>query len=151
MNVAMARLALVVLAVFLVLGSVVPASAAKLDGFARCVTQRGTTFYGAEWCPHCARQIADLGDSFRYIDYVECTQDEARCKDARVHSFPTWTFGDGSRLSGRISLKHLARKTGCSLSDRTSGGPSMIDVPRGGGANVIELPSAGGVQIIEVP
>jgi len=147
----MARPALVALAGFLLLGSVAPAQAAKLDGFARCLTQRGATFFGANWCPHCARQIDELGGAFRYIDYVECTVQEVRCREAGVHSFPTWTFRDGSRLSGKLSLQHLARKTGCSLGEKSSGVPSMMDVPRSDGTSIVELPGAGGVQIIEVP
>jgi hypothetical protein len=151
MKAPMARLAFATVAAALVLAATAPAYAAKLDRFAQCLSQRGATFFGAEWCPHCARQIDELGGSFRYVDYVECTVDEARCKEAGVRSYPTWTFADGSRLSGRLSLQHLARKTGCSLDDSASGGPSMIDVPRGGGAPIVELPGSGGVQIIEVP
>jgi len=146
----MTRLVPLALAAALCLGSVAPAGAARLDGFARCLSQRGATFYGAEWCPHCAKQIDDLDGSFRYVDYVECTVEEARCRDAGVRSYPTWTFSDGSRLTGRLSLQHLARKTGCSLRETTQG-PAIIDVPPGGEASARGLPGAGGVQIIDVP
>jgi hypothetical protein len=148
----MVRLALAALAACLVAGSAAPAEAAKLDRFARCLSQRGAVFFGAEWCPHCARQIDELGDSFRYVDYVECTVDTARCQEAGVSSYPTWTFADGSRLSGKLSLQHLARKTGCSLGEeKPPDGPAMIDVPRSDGTSILELPGSGGVEIIEVP
>ena len=30
--------------------------------------------YGAYWCPHCQAQKKVFGESFQYVPYVECTQ-----------------------------------------------------------------------------
>ena len=30
----------------------------KYDGFAQCLKDKGATFYGAFWCPHCKAQKA---------------------------------------------------------------------------------------------
>jgi len=143
------RASIVALALF-VAATTLPASAATLDSFARCLTRTGTTFYGADWCPHCAAQIDELGAAFRHIDYVECSEQKAVCEAAGIRSYPTWTFGDGSRLNGRLSLRLLARTTGCPLTG-TLGTPVIIEVPTRSGAAAVELPAASGVQIIDVP
>jgi glutaredoxin len=94
----------------------------RLDDFARCLTESGAVFYGTYWCPQCTRQRDLFGRSDRYVRYVECAtegSDEPKraCKSAGVRSYPTWVFGDGSRVSGRQSLERLAARTGCALPD----------------------------------
>ena len=76
-----------------------------LVDFARCISRAGATFYTADWCPHCARQTSMFGDAIGYVHSVDCT---AGCDG--VHSFPTWTFRDGSRLAGVASFDALARR-----------------------------------------
>src|SRR5204863_8256089 len=92
-----------------------PLRAADLDGLARCLSRGGTTYYRTSWCPHCRAQEELLGDAMRYIDEVDCTAPRA-CIAARVHSFPTWIFPDGSRLSGLALPAQLASRSGCPLS-----------------------------------
>ena len=101
-----------------------PVGAAGLDAFGRCLKDRGATFYGASWCPHCAAQRQTLGDAMSHVRYVECSEDGNRgapartCKAANVSSYPTWVFADGSRESGEQSLEALASRTGCPLPRR---------------------------------
>jgi hypothetical protein len=110
-----------VLAVLLVVAAAADAGATTLAGFGRCLKSKGATFYGASWCPHCDAQREALGDAMDYVRYVECSADGARgettaaCRKAAVESYPTWTFGDGSRERGAQSLAELAAKTGCEL------------------------------------
>jgi hypothetical protein len=92
----------------------------KYDEFASCITDSGTTFYAAFWCPHCQAQKAMFGKSDKYLPYVECSQPSGQgqlqiCTDANVTSYPTWQFPDGSRLTGEQDLETLAEKTGCAL------------------------------------
>jgi hypothetical protein len=91
-----------------------------LDDFAKCVSDSGATFYGTYWCPQCDRQRELFGRSDRYLNYVECAyrdSDEKKreCQRADVTSYPTWEFGDGSRVKGFQSLRRLADRTGCEL------------------------------------
>src|SRR5574337_1456785 len=93
----------------------------QYDKLAQCLTQKGVKFYGAYWCPHCAAQKKALGSSMKYIDYVECAlpnnqqgQTQA-CIDAKIDSYPTWEFPDGSRVSGEQTMQALADKSGCSV------------------------------------
>jgi glutaredoxin len=92
----------------------------QLDSFARCVRDSGATFYGTYWCPQCKAQRELFGRADRYIRYVECaeqgTDEQTRaCKKAGIKSYPTWEFGDGSRVTGRQPLERLAQHTRCEL------------------------------------
>jgi hypothetical protein len=107
-------------AVSIALCRVTDAGAGTMAGFGRCLKSKGATFYGASWCPHCRAQSATLGDALDYVKYVECSVDggreqTAQCEKAKIDGYPTWTFGDGSRVSGEQSLAALAEKTGCEL------------------------------------
>jgi hypothetical protein len=60
------------------------------DAFAKCLTAKGLTMYGAVWCPHCQDQKALFGDSFKYIKYVECPDNTQLCIDKNIQGYPTW-------------------------------------------------------------
>ncbi len=90
------------------------------DTFAKCLTDQGVTMYGAFWCPHCQNQEKMLGESWKYINYVECSTPDGRsqteaCQQAGITGYPTWEFGDGSRVSGEITVNGLGQKSGCSV------------------------------------
>ncbi len=89
--------------------------ASVLDPFARCLAERQLTMYGAYWCSHCKNEKAAFGDSFRYVPYVECTQEPDRCVAAGVEGYPTWVLADGRRLVGEQGLEGLSRASGCTL------------------------------------
>jgi hypothetical protein len=93
---------------------------AKLDGFARCLGDKGARFFGAFWCPHCQNQKAMFGRSASLLPYTECSTPDgaaqtAICTENKIESYPTWEFADGSRETGEVSLTRLAEKTGCAL------------------------------------
>ena len=90
------------------------------DAFAKCLTENDAKMYGAYWCPHCNDQKKMFGDSFSKVKYIECSlpggQGQVKeCQDAAINGYPTWEFGDGSRLEGEVPLETLAAKSGCSL------------------------------------
>lgn len=103
-----------------------------LDGFAACLGEKGATFYGAFWCPHCAEQKKLFGTSAKLLPYAECSTPDSKgvtqvCLDAEIKSYPTWEFADETRQTGVVSLQNLAEKTGCALpSDDKS--PSSEDL-----------------------
>lgn len=105
-----------------VIGSIAFYSAqpGKLDGFAKCLSDKGAKFYGAFWCSHCQNQKELFGASKNLLPYVECSEVDGTtqtkvCADAKVEGYPTWEFADKSRLSGEVNLQTLAEKTGCQL------------------------------------
>lgn len=92
----------------------------QYDQFAQCLQEKGVTFYGAFWCPHCQAQKKIFGTSAKLLPYVECSTLDAAgqlpvCAEKNITSYPTWEFADGSRLSSELSLLQLSEKTSCPL------------------------------------
>jgi hypothetical protein len=146
--------ALVTLAFVAALAGAGPARAA-LDDFARCLTRAGARFYGTSWCPHCTAQRRMFGPAFRYVPYVECSvngtaETTSECTQAGITGYPTWTFRDGSRETGEVSLERLAAKTGCPYERQRTAPPQIYDLPDARGVGVQKLPGAESVQIIDV-
>ena len=133
------------LLLWLFAGTATPALAADLGGFASCLSRAGATYYFASWCPHCARQNQMFGDALYNLRTVDCTKG---CED--VQSFPTWTFHDGSRISGVASFDSLARRTGCRLGAERKEAPRDSGWSRSGSGGARER-YQGGAKIIEVP
>ncbi len=89
--------------------------------FAQCLTEKGAVMYGAYWCSHCINQKKLFGDSWEFVNYVECSLPGGKgqtevCVKAGIEGYPTWEFADGSRQSGELSLAALSTTTGCPLS-----------------------------------
>jgi len=94
---------------------------ANYDEFAKCLTDNGAKMYGAFWCSHCQSQKKSFGDSFKHINYIECSTPDGQgqtpeCIEAGIQGYPTWEFLTGERMSGEVSFKVLSEKTGCQLS-----------------------------------
>lgn len=92
----------------------------KYDEFAKCLGQKGLSFYGAYWCPHCAAQKKLFGKSVEYLPYIECavpgSQDlTPACKEKDIKGFPTWIGPGDQRTDGALSLEDLATRSGCTL------------------------------------
>jgi len=90
------------------------------DAFAKCLADEGVTMYGAFWCPHCQNQKEMFGDSWKFVNSIECSTPDGRgqtevCQQAGITGYPTWEFQDGSRVSGEITLMGLSQKSGCRL------------------------------------
>ena len=105
---------------FFLLGCTNPSSPSAYDDFAKCLSAKGATMYGAFWCPHCKDQKASFGNSWQYVKYIECSTPDGKnqldvCKDANIQGYPTWVFADGSRLEGQVSMQELSLKTSCPL------------------------------------
>lgn len=110
--------ALVVAAGFVAFAVKVGQAPSPATAFAQCLTEKGAKMYGAWWCPHCTKQKALFGNAFGEIDYVECSPGQTKvmspqCKDDGIEGYPTWTFPDGTRLSGEQDFATLGAKVGC--------------------------------------
>lgn len=92
------------------------------DALAQCLTEKGMRMYGSYVCSGCRAQEKKFGDSFEYIDYVEChprgqnPQTELCLKRGIPHT-PAWILEkDGAevkRLEGYQRLDTLAVFAGC--------------------------------------
>lgn len=93
----------------------------KYDEFAKHLSEKGVTMYGAYWCPHCASQKKLFGSSFDYVNYVECdprgnNAQPQLCESKGIEGFPTWEFplenGETEMVSGELSLREIAFRSG---------------------------------------
>ena len=85
---------------------------------AQCLADKGVTFYGAFWCPHCKKQKANFGSAQSALPYVECSTPDGNgqlpvCKEKGVESYPTWVFPDGTKATGEQSFDDLRKRSGC--------------------------------------
>ncbi len=105
---------------------------AELTPFAQCLEETGAKFYGAFWCPHCQSQKDMFGKAKKDLPYVECStasrSQKQECTDIGIESYPTWIFGDESKLTGEISLETLSGKTGCMLPGQEEEPMAEVDV-----------------------
>ena len=88
--------------------------------FAQCLTEKDVTMFGAYWCSHCATQKKLFGNSWQYINYVECSLPNKAgtteiCLQEKIETFPTWEFADQTRFEGVLPLEQLSERTGCLL------------------------------------
>ncbi len=86
---------------------------AKVDAFAKCLTEKGVVMYGSYRCSHCQRQKKLFGDSFQYVNYVECTKDVKKCQEKKIKAYPTWIFKNGERIKREATFAELVKKTSC--------------------------------------
>lgn len=86
---------------------------ANLDAFAKCVTDAWVKMYGTETCSHCQNQKAIFGDSFQYINYVDCIKTPNSCQG--IDRVPTWEFSDGTKEVGEKTFAELWAKSKCEL------------------------------------
>ena len=83
----------------------------KYDTFAKALTEEGVKMYGTEWCSHCKNQKELFGNSFQYINYIDCDEESYLCQSAGVKGFPTWEI-DGQLYPGEQSLEDLSLYSG---------------------------------------
>ena len=89
---------------------------AKYDSFTQCLTEKGATMYGTDWCSHCKNQKEMFGDSFQYVNYVDCDWNKDECLKAGIKGYPTWII-DNKKYTGEQRLERLALLTECELVD----------------------------------
>lgn len=114
------------------------AKQAAAASFGACLKQADVKFYGASWCPHCQRQKKLLTTSGYAPIYIECATPDGQgqkqvCRDAKVSSYPTWSFKDGSRVSGEQTLATVGKKAGCEVPVEygEAAKAAAVDIPAG--------------------
>ncbi len=114
-----ALLALVIILIF-ALKSGKSYNSVEVEAFTKCLVEKGTVMYGTFWCPKCAEVKKKFGESFRYMNYVECdprgeNEQSLLCIEKDIKLYATFEFnGDpNSRLIGKPTFQELSEKTGC--------------------------------------
>ena len=87
----------------------------EYDDFAQCLTDEGMVMYGTDWCSACNSQKEMFGESFDFIEFVNCDFHKDECNELGVTGYPTWMLNDeqaGNR--GSKAFDELAQLSGCS-------------------------------------
>lgn len=84
------------------------------DSFAKCLTSKNITMYGTEWCTHCQNQKKMFGQSFQYVDFVDCDKNSGLCNEKGIEGYPTWII-NSQKYTGDSTLSELAVQSGCVL------------------------------------
>ncbi|MEK7088879.1 MAG: thioredoxin domain-containing protein [Patescibacteria group bacterium] len=92
-----------------------PVVSTKYDAFAQCLASKKLTMYGAVWCSHCKTEKARFGDSFKYVPYIECTENPNLCLEKGIDGYPTWIDEKGKKYAGEQGLEKLSEISGCEL------------------------------------
>ena len=86
----------------------------NLDEFAKCLSDKGFSMFGSDSCYYCNVQKEDFGESFQFIDFIDCKKDPTKCQENGITGYPTWKNSDKS-LRGKQALETLAKESGCQL------------------------------------
>jgi glutaredoxin len=86
----------------------------KYDEFAKCLTEKEVKMYGTTWCKYCQMQKGLFGNSFKYINFVDCDKNRQECLEAGVNAYPTWRI-NGKNYVGLQQLVTLSQLSGCEL------------------------------------
>jgi hypothetical protein len=82
-----------------------------LDQIAQCLSDNGVKVYVTATCSYCMEQKKLFGDSWKYINAIDCMQNPMSC--GKIQWTPTWEFADGSLLAGMQKISTLVAKAGC--------------------------------------
>ena len=103
-----------------------------LVAFAQQLADEGVTFYGANWCLHCADQKRLFEDGAQFLPYTEVGGAEFGTFNdlfatKGLSSVPTWELADGTtRITGVQSLEALSQFTGVPIP--TSSNPFIAPI-----------------------
>ncbi|MFK7737831.1 MAG: tandem-95 repeat protein [Pirellulaceae bacterium] len=93
--------------------------APDLVAFAQALTDSGTQFFGAAWCPFCTEQKELFEDGGKFLPFIEVTNADRTPNqiaiDEGITEYPTWEFPDGSRLTGLQTLATLSQRSGVAI------------------------------------
>jgi hypothetical protein len=89
----------------------------SLESFARCLQTQQVRMYGTDTCQMCNVQKKLFGESWSFVDYVDCQQQPALCSAGAIVAYPTWArLKNGAivvRHEGVMTTKELAEWSGC--------------------------------------
>lgn len=83
-----------------------------VDSFAKCLTENGMIMYGTEWCGYCKKQKELFGDSFEFVNYIDCDKEADICSVEGIRGYPTWKI-NGESYPGVKSFEMLESLSGC--------------------------------------
>ncbi|HUP78500.1 MAG TPA: peptidylprolyl isomerase, partial [Pirellula sp.] len=105
--------------------------APNLVEFAKALQQAGVRFFGADWCPFCTEQKQLFQDGAQFLPFIEMSNPDrtrnATAISENVTTYPTWEFGNGSRVTGVQTLQQLSTLSGVAIP--TGSNPTFTVIP----------------------
>ncbi len=84
----------------------------KYDKFVSCIVSRDLILFGNQNCEYCNSLKSNLGESFKLINYIDCSSDQSNC--GQVAEYPTWKYNE-QYIKGNLSLEEISIITKCIL------------------------------------
>ena len=81
-----------------------------MDDFAKCLTEKEAKIFIRNGCGYCTTQKELFGDSFQYLNSIECTEKPDLC--SLLKGVPAWQINE-EIIYGVQSLEELSRLSGC--------------------------------------
>lgn len=86
----------------------------NLDEFAKCLNEKWAIIYTSQTCGYCQKQKAMFGDSWQYINNIDCNDNPIVCTQAGIQGVPNRKI-NWEDLMWLQTLETLAEKTGCEI------------------------------------
>lgn len=102
--------------ILLLSGCGVKVAVNQYDDLAKSLTAAGAKVYGTSQCGACNYQKELFGNSWQYIDYIECTSPDgvgnqvAVCQEEDIKAYPTWRFAGEDEIIGIMTIEELKQK-----------------------------------------
>lgn len=78
---------------------------------AKCIGAK-TTLYMQTGCPACKKQESLFGETYKYLNVVNCLIDTQKCINEQITNTPTWII-NGQKIIGVQTIEKLKELTGC--------------------------------------
>ena len=86
----------------------------KYDSFAKCLSEKGVTVYGNDFCSYTMKQLGYFGKSKKYLNYIRCSENEQLCDEKGIKITPTWEI-NGKMYEQVQTFERLSELSGCSI------------------------------------
>jgi len=103
---------IIILAILTISWYFLPGDNPNLDEqLAKCIGSK-SILYMQEGCIACREQEKIFGDSYKFLNKVDCIQDSTRCLIENVTATPTWQINN-KKYKGVKTIDELKNMTGC--------------------------------------
>ena len=78
---------------------------------AECIASTSKVYISGQ-CENCVMQEEVFGESYIYMNVIDCKLNQEDCIEKDIMEVPTWLFGE-ERISGVLTEEQLKQYTGC--------------------------------------
>ena len=104
-------IAILIAAILVIIFTNKGSSVSATDQLAKCIASKSVV-YIQTGCSACKAQEDLFGDSYQYINDIDCVTDRSSCEEAGITATPTWVINN-QKYVGVQYLDRLKELTGC--------------------------------------